>query len=125
MLQFIVDVLIRTSDIMLVAVGLSVVYSLVKFPNIAHVQYAMLGAFGTFGAESHRPAILTCAHRGVCCDGPGRGAAQCACLQAAPALRQLDRDDWLARHLDDSHRSRTRCRRLAPVPVFVGTVEPD
>lgn len=47
MLQFIVDVLIRTSDIMLVAVGLSVVYSLVKFPNIAHVQYAMLGAFGT------------------------------------------------------------------------------
>ncbi|WP_321933945.1 MULTISPECIES: branched-chain amino acid ABC transporter permease [unclassified Paraburkholderia] len=49
MLQFIVDALIRTSDIMLVAVGLSVVYSLVKFPNIAHVQYAMLGAFGTLG----------------------------------------------------------------------------
>ncbi|SIT36479.1 Amino acid/amide ABC transporter membrane protein 1, HAAT family [Paraburkholderia ribeironis] len=49
MLQFIVDVLIRTSDIMLVAVGLSVVYSLVKFPNVAHVQYAMLGAFSTLG----------------------------------------------------------------------------
>lgn len=47
MLQFIIDTLIRTSDIMLVAVGLSVVYSLVKFPNIAHVQYAMLGAFVT------------------------------------------------------------------------------
>lgn len=49
MLQFVVDVLIRTADIMLVAVGLSVVYSLVKFPNVAHVQYAMLGAFGTLG----------------------------------------------------------------------------
>ena len=49
MLPFVVDVLIRTSDIMLVAVGLSVVYSLVKFPNIAHVQYAMVGAFLTLG----------------------------------------------------------------------------
>jgi len=49
MLQFVIDVLIRTSDIMLVAVGLSVVYSLVKFPNIAHVQYAMVGAFATLG----------------------------------------------------------------------------
>jgi len=49
MLQFLVDVLIRTSDITLVAVGLSVVYSLVKFPNVAHVQYAMLGAFATLG----------------------------------------------------------------------------
>lgn len=49
MLQFLVDVLIRTSDIMLVAVGLSVVYSLVRFPNVAHVQYAMLGAFATLG----------------------------------------------------------------------------
>ncbi|MGU7782281.1 branched-chain amino acid ABC transporter permease [Burkholderia sp. PU8-34] len=49
MLQFLIDVLIRTSDIMLVAVGLSVVYSLVRFPNVAHVQYAMLGAFATLG----------------------------------------------------------------------------
>ncbi|QYY33812.1 branched-chain amino acid ABC transporter permease (plasmid) [Cupriavidus pinatubonensis] len=49
MLQFVIDVLIRTSDIMLVAVGLSVVYSLVKFPNIAHVQYAMVGAFAPLG----------------------------------------------------------------------------
>jgi branched-subunit amino acid ABC-type transport system permease component len=47
MLQFLLDLLIRTSDIMLVAVGLSMVYSLVRFPNIAHVQYAMFGAFAT------------------------------------------------------------------------------
>lgn len=47
MLQFIVDTLLRTADLALIAVGLSLLYSLVKFPNIAHVQYAMLGAFGS------------------------------------------------------------------------------
>jgi len=45
MFQFILDTLIRTSDLALIALGLSLVYGLVKFPNIAHVQYAMLGAF--------------------------------------------------------------------------------
>jgi branched-chain amino acid transport system permease protein len=49
MLQFAIDLLIRASDIMLVAVGLSTVYSLVRFPNVAHVQYAMVGAFVTLG----------------------------------------------------------------------------
>lgn len=45
MFQFILDTLIRTSDLALIAVGLSLVYGLVKFANIAHVQYSMLGAF--------------------------------------------------------------------------------
>lgn len=45
MLQFIIDTLMRTADLALVALGLSMLYGLVKFPNIAHVQYAMLGAF--------------------------------------------------------------------------------
>jgi branched-chain amino acid transport system permease protein len=45
MFQFFLDVLIRTADLTLVAVGLSAVYALVKFPNVAHVQYAALGAF--------------------------------------------------------------------------------
>jgi branched-subunit amino acid ABC-type transport system permease component len=49
MLQFAIDLLIRASDIMLVAIGLSIVYSLVRFPNVAHVQYAMVGAFVTLG----------------------------------------------------------------------------
>lgn len=49
MLQFAIDLFIRASDIMLVAIGLSVVYSLVRFPNVAHVQYAMVGAFVTLG----------------------------------------------------------------------------
>ncbi|MDH5856117.1 branched-chain amino acid ABC transporter permease [Lampropedia aestuarii] len=45
MLQFFIDTLMRTSDLALVALGLSMLYGLVKFPNIAHVQYAMVGAF--------------------------------------------------------------------------------
>lgn len=51
MLQFLLDTLIRCADLMLVAVGLSAVYSLVKFPNVAHVQYAALGAFLTLGGQ--------------------------------------------------------------------------
>lgn len=49
MFQFIVDTLIRTADLSLVALGLSLVYGLVRFANIAHVQYAMVGAFLTAG----------------------------------------------------------------------------
>ena len=51
MFQFILDVLIRSADLTLVAVGLSAVYALVKFPNVAHVQYATLGAFFTMGGQ--------------------------------------------------------------------------
>ena len=51
MIQFLIDLLIRTADITLVAVGLSAVYSLVKFPNVAHVQYAALGAFFTLAGQ--------------------------------------------------------------------------
>lgn len=45
MLQFAIDVLIRTVDLALVAVGLSCVYSLIRFPNIALVQYSVAGSF--------------------------------------------------------------------------------
>ncbi|AKM32164.1 ABC transporter permease [Pandoraea faecigallinarum] len=48
MLQLLVDTLLRASDLALVALGLSMVYGLVKFPNIAHVQYAMAGAYVTY-----------------------------------------------------------------------------
>ncbi len=43
MFQFLVDVLMRACDLMLVAIGMSAVYSLMKFPNIALVQYAATG----------------------------------------------------------------------------------
>lgn len=45
MVQFVSDVLIRTVDLALIAVGLSCVYSLIRFPNIALVQYAVAGSF--------------------------------------------------------------------------------
>lgn len=47
MLQFLFDTLIRTANLSLVALGLSLVYGLVRFANIAHVQFAMIGAFLT------------------------------------------------------------------------------
>ncbi len=43
MFQFLVDVLMRACDLILVAIGMSAVYSLMKFPNIALVQYAATG----------------------------------------------------------------------------------
>lgn len=65
MLQFVLDVLIRTSDLSLVAVGLSTLYSLIRFPNIAHVQYAMLGAFLSLAGErAGLPSVLA---TGVSC----------------------------------------------------------
>jgi len=45
MLQLLFDTLLRACDLALIALGLSAVYGLVKFPNVAHVQYAMLGAY--------------------------------------------------------------------------------
>ncbi|MDH4585385.1 branched-chain amino acid ABC transporter permease [Pseudomonas sp. BN415] len=52
MLQFLIDTLLRATDLALIAFGLSLVYGLVKFPNIAHVQYAMLGAYLTYGISA-------------------------------------------------------------------------
>ncbi len=70
MFQLFVDTLLRASDLALTALGLSMVYGLVKFPNIAHVQYAMLGAFLTYALHSEGlllvPAIaVSCVATGV------------------------------------------------------------
>lgn len=70
MFPFLIDVLIRTSDLLLVSVGVSTLYSLVRFPNIAHVQYAMLGTFITLGGQRlglpfALALVLSCAAIGV------------------------------------------------------------
>ncbi|KHK61555.1 branched-chain amino acid ABC transporter permease [Pseudomonas frederiksbergensis] len=44
MIQFIIDVILRSCDLILIAVGMSAIYSLMKFPNIALTQYAVAGA---------------------------------------------------------------------------------
>jgi branched-subunit amino acid ABC-type transport system permease component len=45
MAQVIVDSLLRAAELGLVAMGLTIVYALVKFANIAHVEFATVGAF--------------------------------------------------------------------------------
>lgn len=44
-MQFAIDALLRAGDLMLVALGLSTVYALVRFPNLAQTEYATVGAF--------------------------------------------------------------------------------
>jgi branched-chain amino acid transport system permease protein len=51
MVQFVVDVIIRAVDLALIAIGLSSVYSLIRFPNVALVQYATTGALLTLGLQ--------------------------------------------------------------------------
>ncbi|WP_394707822.1 branched-chain amino acid ABC transporter permease [Roseovarius pacificus] len=51
-MQFLVDVLLRAVDLSLIAVALSCVYSLIRFPNIALVQYATTGALFALGLQS-------------------------------------------------------------------------
>jgi branched-chain amino acid transport system permease protein len=51
MVQFAVDVIIRAVDLALIAIGLSSVYSLIRFPNVALVQYATTGALLTLGLQ--------------------------------------------------------------------------
>lgn len=43
--QIIVDSLLRASQLSLLAVGLTLVYSLLRFPNFAHVEFAVFGAY--------------------------------------------------------------------------------
>lgn len=45
MMQVLVDSVLRAAELGLVAMGLTIVYSLVKFANIAHVEFATVGAF--------------------------------------------------------------------------------
>lgn len=52
MIQFLFDVLIRSVDLALIAVALSAVYSLIRFPNVALVQYAVVGAFATMSLNA-------------------------------------------------------------------------
>ncbi len=60
MIQFLFDVLFRAVDLALIAVALSAVYSLIRFPNVALVQYAVVGAFvGMIFQKIGVPLILS------------------------------------------------------------------
>jgi branched-subunit amino acid ABC-type transport system permease component len=45
MTQVLIDTLSRAAQISLLAVGLTLVYSLLRFPNFAHVEFAVVGAY--------------------------------------------------------------------------------
>ncbi|KAB2863165.1 MAG: branched-chain amino acid ABC transporter permease, partial [Bauldia sp.] len=51
MIQFVIDVVIRSVDLALIAIGLSSVYSLIRFPNVTLVQYATTGALVALGLQ--------------------------------------------------------------------------
>lgn len=60
MLQFIFDTFSRTSELAIIAMGISLVYGLSKFPNIAHVQYAMLGAYVSVWLQHLNAPLALC-----------------------------------------------------------------
>ncbi len=53
MVQFLFDMTFRAVDLALIAVALSAVYSLIRFPNVALVQYAVVGAFTGMALQRH------------------------------------------------------------------------
>lgn len=52
LLQTLIDSLIRASELTLIAVGLTMVYSVLRFPNFAHVEYATVGAYLAFALST-------------------------------------------------------------------------
>lgn len=61
-MQFLFDTLFRAVDLALIAVALSSVYSLIRFPNVALVQYAVVGAFTGMAMQNQGvPLVLAIA----------------------------------------------------------------
>jgi branched-subunit amino acid ABC-type transport system permease component len=52
LVPILIDTLVRTSQLSLVAVGLSMTWGIVRFANVAHVQYAPVGAYLALVAAS-------------------------------------------------------------------------
>lgn len=48
MTQVVIDSLLRAAQISLLSVGLTLVFSLLRFPNFAHVEFALFGAYVAF-----------------------------------------------------------------------------
>jgi branched-subunit amino acid ABC-type transport system permease component len=59
LLQVIVDALSRSAELSLLAVGLTMVYSALRFANFAHVEFATVGAYVTLAlAAAGLPLVL-------------------------------------------------------------------
>lgn len=55
MIQIIIDSLIRASELALLAVGLTMVYDVLRFPSFAHVEFGTVGAFIALAVASVSP----------------------------------------------------------------------
>ncbi|MCW6509669.1 branched-chain amino acid ABC transporter permease [Lichenifustis flavocetrariae] len=51
MLQILLNSIVYASEIAVIAVGISLAYSVVRFANFAHIQYAVLGGYFTYAAR--------------------------------------------------------------------------
>ena len=73
MAQIIFDSLIRSSTLALLAVGLTMVYSVLRFPNFAHVEFAPLGAYVALAGTTVAglPLALTAVIGIAVCGGAG------------------------------------------------------
>lgn len=84
-MQFIIETLLRAGDLMLVTLGLSTVYALVRFPNLAQTEYATVGAFlGLLFAGAGLPLW---AAAGAAAIVTGLGAVALHRLAFAPLLK--------------------------------------
>lgn len=52
MLQVLVNSITYASEIAIIAVGVSLAYSVVRFANFAHIQYAVFGGYASFAVRS-------------------------------------------------------------------------
>jgi len=50
-LQVLVNALVYASEIAIIAVGVALTYSVVRFANFAHIQYAVIGAYASFALD--------------------------------------------------------------------------
>ncbi len=62
MIQVLVNSIIYASEIAIIAVGISPCYSILRFANFAHIQYAVVGGYATYvGARLGLPLVAAVA----------------------------------------------------------------
>ncbi|MFQ5985569.1 MAG: branched-chain amino acid ABC transporter permease, partial [Alphaproteobacteria bacterium] len=75
MVQVVFDSFIRASELSLLAVGLTMVYSVLRFPNFAHVEFATVGGYLALAlsASLGLPMVLAAALAAVLAGALGVG----------------------------------------------------
>jgi branched-subunit amino acid ABC-type transport system permease component len=58
MIQILVDAIVYAAEIGVIAVGVALSYSILRFANFAHVQFAVVGAYMSFAANQFLGLVL-------------------------------------------------------------------